>query len=106
MSLDRAQEPSGLETEMWALLACGRPGAWERGGAQGTAKVQCLAAASIWSLSAVLQGGRQHRSNWSGLALVRGPLFCTGLGRLCSRVRGTGPRPSCFAGLGSPRVDT
>ena len=69
MSLDRAQELSGLETEMWVLLACGSSGAWERGGAQGTAKVQCLAAVSIWLLSAVLQRGWQHGSNWSGLAL-------------------------------------
>lgn len=54
MSLDRGQEPSGLETEMWELLACRSLGAWERGDVQGTAKVKCLAAASVVLLSVVL----------------------------------------------------
>lgn len=42
MSLDRTQEPSGLETEMWESLACGDWGAWEKGDTPGTAKVECF----------------------------------------------------------------
>ena len=109
MSLDRSQEPSGLETEMWELLACRSLGVWERGDAQGAAKVNSLAAASIVLLSVVLQWGWQPRSDGSGLALVRGPSLCTGLGgsaHVCSRVHGPEPSPSCLAGLGSPSIET
>lgn len=35
VSLDRAWEPPGIETEMWESLACRILGAWEKGEGQG-----------------------------------------------------------------------
>ena len=56
---------------MWELLACRSLGVWERGDAQGAAKVNSLAAASIVLLSVVLQWGWQPEVTgqdllWSG----------------------------------------
>lgn len=80
VSLDRAREPSGLEIEMWELLACRSLGAWEKGDAQGTAKVKCFATVPkfcCWAQAS--KWGWQHQSNCSGLALARGPSVCMGL---------------------------
>lgn len=58
MSLDRAQEPSGLETEMWESLACRNWGAWEKGDSQGTTKVECFAYSThVLLLDSVLKMG-------------------------------------------------